>query len=221
MKIYCSRVCKTQAIGLKNKERYSNDPVYAARVAERRRKYLANPEAKRRNDEAKERWYLENRVRILQEMAEHRLTPEGKRLKHEKYLAYYSRPETRIQINDHVRERRENDIQFRLSGNIRARIRLAVRKGQKAGSAVSDLGCTVEELKKYLEAKFQPGMTWENWGRKGWHIDHIIPLASFDLTDREQFLKACHYTNLQPLWADQNLVKGAKFLALWPRQKVR
>jgi hypothetical protein len=48
-------------------------------------------------------------------------------------------------------------------------------------------------------------MTWDNWTTDGWHIDHIKPLASsFDLTDRKQFLEACHYTNLQPLWAKDN-----------------
>ena len=68
----------------------------------------------------------------------------------------------------------------------------------------------VAELRDYLESKFQPGMTWDNWTTNGWHIDHIKPLASFDLTDREQFLRACHYTNLQPLWAIDNLKKGSK-----------
>jgi hypothetical protein len=84
-----------------------------------------------------------------------------------------------------------------------------LKTNAKAGSAVSDLGCSIPELKAYLEKMFQPGMTWENWG--AWHIDHIIPLASFDLTDREQFLKACHYTNLQPLWAPDNQRKGKHF----------
>lgn len=75
-----------------------------------------------------------------------------------------------------------------------------------------DLGCTIEELKAHLESLFKPGMTWDNWGHTGdvWHLDHIIPLASFDLTDPEQVKLACHYTNLQPLWATENLQKGAR-----------
>ncbi len=81
-------------------------------------------------------------------------------------------------------------------------------RGQKVGSAVRDLGCSVDKLKKHLESRFRFGMTWENYGM--WHIDHIRPLASFDLTDRVQFLQACHYTNLQPLWAPENLGKGAR-----------
>ncbi len=89
----------------------------------------------------------------------------------------------------------------------------ALRNGQKAGSAIRDLGCTIPELKAHLEARFYPNpetgeaMAWENWKHDGWHIDHIRPLSSFDLTDREQFLQACHFTNLQPLWAEENFSK--------------
>ncbi|MGA2412383.1 MAG: HNH endonuclease signature motif containing protein [Candidatus Binataceae bacterium] len=95
---------------------------------------------------------------------------------------------------------------------LRSRVNKALRRTSNKArlSAVRDLGCTLNELRAYLESKFFPGMTWENRGRNGWHIDHIKPLASFDLTDREQFLQACHYTNLQPLWATDNLRKGAK-----------
>ncbi len=105
--------------------------------------------------------------------------------------------------------RQINSLEHQLKRNLRSRLRHAIKDGAKRGSAVRDLGCTTDELKLYLEARFQPGMTWENWSPTGWHIDHVKPLASFDLTDRKQFLAACHYTNLQPLWAEENLRKRA------------
>jgi hypothetical protein len=113
-------------------------------------------------------------------------------------------------------ERSLKDVNFRLSHNLRTRISKAVKRGQKSGSAISDLGCSIEDFKKYLEAQFHvnprtgENMTFENYGYYGWHIDHIIPLVSFDLTNREQFLKACHYTNLQPLWKNENMTKGSR-----------
>lgn len=91
-----------------------------------------------------------------------------------------------------------------------------IRGNIKVGSAVSDLGCSIDELKIHLEAQFYPHpmtgeeMTWDNYGLYGWHIDHIEPLDSFELEDRAQFLQAAHYTNLQPLWAIHNIGKGAK-----------
>lgn len=73
------------------------------------------------------------------------------------------------------------------------------------------IGCTVFQLASHLESLFLPGMTWENHSRNGWHMDHIRPLASFDLNDPEQLESACRYTNLQPLWAEDNLKKGDKY----------
>lgn len=104
----------------------------------------------------------------------------------------------------------QNDPAYKLRINLRIRLATAVRDGAKAGSAVRDLGCSIEQLKAYLEAKFTTGMSWENWGRKGWHIDHIKPLAAFDLTDEAQAKAACHYKNLQPLWWRDNVAKGAR-----------
>lgn len=72
------------------------------------------------------------------------------------------------------------------------------------------LGCTIEELRTHLEAQFQEGMTWDNYGRDGWHIDHIKPCSSFDLLKEAEQRECFHYTNLQPLWAKDNLSKGAK-----------
>lgn len=98
------------------------------------------------------------------------------------------------------------DIEKRLAHSLRVRMGKICKNKIKTGSAIKDLGCSVSEFKLYLEKLFEPGMTWENYGE--WHIDHIFPLSRFKLENREQFLKAAHYTNLQPLWALDNLKKG-------------
>jgi hypothetical protein len=113
-------------------------------------------------------------------------------------------------VNQKLQEKYKYDIRYKLALNLRRRITKAIKIGQKSGSAVSDLGCSINEFKIYIEQQFQSEMSWDNYGIYGWHLDHIIPLASFDLTDRAQFLKACHYTNYQPLWAEDNLKKNDK-----------
>jgi hypothetical protein len=116
----------------------------------------------------------------------------------------------------YIKQRRKQDSQYKMTRILRDRLRRAIQGNYKAGSAVKDLGCSIEFLKGHLESKFysrsETGerMTWSNHGIKGWHIDHVKPLASFDLIDRSQFLAACHFTNLQPLWAEDNLSKSAK-----------
>jgi hypothetical protein len=74
------------------------------------------------------------------------------------------------------------------------------------------LGCSWQEARDHIQSQFKEGMTWENHGFYGWHIDHIIPCSSFDLTDLEQQKKCFHYTNLQPLWWKDNISKGSKIL---------
>lgn len=101
-----------------------------------------------------------------------------------------------------------NDPIFRLKAVLRSRLQ-NISNGRHAGSAVRDLGCSVEQLKRWIEQQFQYGMTWDNYGQ--WHIDHIVPLSSFDLTQNPKVKKACHWFNLQPLWAQDNLSKGARF----------
>jgi hypothetical protein len=73
------------------------------------------------------------------------------------------------------------------------------------------LGCSLDKLKQHLENMFDEDMTWENYGRRGWHVDHIKPLAAFNLTNESELAQACHYTNLQPLWAEENLQKNSYY----------
>ena len=112
--------------------------------------------------------------------------------------------------NEYKKRKYKTDVQYKLSELLRNRIRKSLKGNHKPGSAVKDMGCTVYELQLHLESQFTNGMSWDNHGQ--WHIDHIKPLASFDLTDPEKFMEACHYTNLQPLWAKDNLSKGKKLI---------
>ena len=83
-------------------------------------------------------------------------------------------------------------------------------KTESSANIVNYIGCSIAELRDYLESQFKPGMTWGNHGVHGWHIDHIFPLCRFDLTNEKDMKKAWHYTNLQPLWAKENLRKHDK-----------
>ena len=121
-----------------------------------------------------------------------------------KQKSYYE--SNKATIFNYRKQRLKNDPYFKLANSLRNRLNRAIESNWKTGSAVRDLGCSIDELKLNLESKFQLGMTWDNHGK--WHIDHIKPLSLFDLTDREQLLEACHYTNLQPMWAEDNLKKN-------------
>lgn len=102
----------------------------------------------------------------------------------------------------------DNDFVYRIKQNIRTRINLFLKSNniKKQNKTFDIVGCSPEYLKEYLEKQFINGMTWEN--RNDWHIDHIIPLSS--AKTEEDVIKLCHYTNLQPLWAKDNLIKSNK-----------
>jgi hypothetical protein len=87
-------------------------------------------------------------------------------------------------------------------------MRKALKGIAKSAATLELLGCTVEQWRAHIESLFKPGMTWENYGTV-WHIDHVEPLAAFDLSDPEEQKKAFSWMNTQPLWAEENLRKGA------------
>jgi len=116
----------------------------------------------------------------------------------------------RIRMRKYLYERRRTNIQFKLRNRLRVKLITDLRRynGSKSKSAIELLGCSIQFLRKHLETQFQHGMTWENWSIHGWHIDHIKPCASFDLTKLSQQRICFHYKNLQPLWAKENIRKG-------------
>jgi hypothetical protein len=103
----------------------------------------------------------------------------------------------------------KSKIHAKIASNLRNRINLALRGKNKSESTMRLLGCTIPELFAHLESQFSAGMSWDNHGKHGWHIDHIRPCASFDFSDPEQQQQCFHYSNLQPLWAGDNLSKGS------------
>lgn len=173
-------------------------------------KDITDPKLRRKM--RKKEWYETNRDKIrARENAAKKVYREKNKDKIKKYASYYNK-KNKEKNRIYYKLRRKNNTQHKLTRNLRGRLYNALKKNQKVGSFIRDLGCSIDELKIHLESKFQSGMTWDNYGFYGWHIDHIKPLDSFDLTKREQFLEACHYTNLQPLWAKDNWSKRNKMV---------
>lgn len=108
------------------------------------------------------------------------------------------------------KERRDNDPVFNLTNRMRSRLRKYLNSYNitKKNKTFDIVGCTPEFLKEHLESQFKNGISWEN--RSEWHIDHIIPLSS--AKTEEELYSLCHYTNLQPLWAEENIKKSNKII---------
>ena len=159
------------------------------------------------NKKALERYY-KNREHNLLKQKEWHYSNREKRTKQLREYSYSHRDNR----NKYLAKKMKQDGQFKIRKNIRDRMRSAMQGKSKSKNTMELLGCTIEELKTHLEKQFTHGMNWDNYGKKGWHIDHILPCASFDLTDPEQQRKCFHYTNLQPLWATDNYKKKDKIV---------
>jgi hypothetical protein len=108
------------------------------------------------------------------------------------------------------KKRYETDGVFRFRQKLRGRIIRALKEqySEKAYSTIELLGATIEQTRAHLEARFKPGMTWENHGHHGWHVDHVIPCSCFDFSKPEHQRMCFHYTNLRPEWAKDNMARG-------------
>ena len=106
--------------------------------------------------------------------------------------------------------KRKTDPIYKIRLLLSNRLNHALRGELKADNTMNLVGCSGEFLKQYLENQFKPGMTWQYHTVTGWHIDHIMPCSNFDLSKPEQQKECFHYTNLQPLWYDENIRKSNK-----------
>ena len=113
-------------------------------------------------------------------------------------------------VVEYERKKLYSDPEFKLKHTLRNRLRKAIKKknAKKCKKTMDLIGCSTSKLMNHLESKFQKGMTWENHG--DWHIDHIKAIATFNLLDEDEQKKCFHWSNLQPLWADENISKGDK-----------
>ena len=115
----------------------------------------------------------------------------------------------RKRASDYMMRRRKQDPLFRLVQDMRSRTHTALKGKGRSKRTMALVGCSIHELKAHIEKQFLPGMTWAN--RSKWHVDHIRPCASFDLFDPAQQAACFHFSNLQPLWAADNIRKSDKW----------
>ena len=203
----------------RHKKYYGMHKKEAAEYALGNKEHIRDYQKKWQHDHRKQ---LNEKQKLLRKMypakyrgrdaKRYRESRERCRLANQKY-----RDKNRTRRNERERIRRRENPQFKIASNLRSRLKMALIRyhdGSKIISAVRNVGCTMPELIEKIEKQFAPGMSWENYGNKSgqWSIDHIKPLASFDLTNKEQALQSCHYTNLRPLWHIDNLRKGSQCL---------
>jgi len=203
-----NRICKKCNIDKPINEFYKNGKFFKTHCKECDRKQSAEYKAKNlekvkeknrnygrvnkeKRKEYQNKYYQENQDWIL-----------------EKAKKYWSKDENKKRRADLKRERWGIDENLRISSNCRSRVYRALKGQKKSKSTEKLVGCSFDELKIYLQNKFLDGMSWDNYGE--WHIDHILPCASFDLSKKEEQEKCFHYTNLQPLWGYDNIVKRDK-----------
>lgn len=157
-------------------------------------------------------WYNQNKEKVAARM-------KDRRKSHKDYISAYMKEyrlanleKIKVYHATRMRNKLRNEPVFRLEHNLRNRLGQAFKSQavKKTKSTFKLAGCTRDELKEHLVSRLREGMTLDNYG-KVWHIDHIRPCASFDLSDKDQVAACFHYSNLQPLFAKENRMKSDKF----------
>jgi hypothetical protein len=151
-----------------------------------------------------------NREKILHKKKIYTLKNKEKKSEYDKKYRLKNKDKKNEYIRNYRKNRRLNDSTFRVIESVRSRIKnfLKSKNIQIYNNTFKIVGCSPKQLKEFLETKFVGGMTWDNYGK--WHIDHIIPLSS--AVNNDDVYNLCHYTNLQPLWSEDNIKKSNKII---------
>jgi Prasinovirus endonuclease VII len=191
----------------KNKERIRIQQREADRRFYQRHKEQIN--CRERGSPTKRRYRERNRERIKEKGRQYYLA--NKEWIRARVKVWSKANRNRVRLN-HNRWRSENSDRLRFRINLQQRMRSLIRGKVKAGRTAELLGCSIADFKIYIEGKFEPGMSWQNYGSgKGkWSVDHIVPCAIFDLSKSEHQRRCFHFSNLQPMWDLKNCDKSTK-----------
>jgi len=180
---------------------YRERPEIKEKIQERMKEYRALPEVKKRHAEN------QKCPKVKEQMKEYRRRPEVKEHRKKYNKQHKSNPEVKERINERARERYATDINYKMTSVMRSRFRQVVLNEFKGDSVLVMVGCSDDHLIKWLEFQFDENMDWDNHGSY-WHVDHIKPCASFDFTNVDDQKECFHWTNLQPLFKTDNLIKS-------------
>lgn len=150
-------------------------------------------------------YYLKNKLQILKTRKEYYLKNVVNKRKYNKQYNLTHRKQINKKHGEYTHNRSKNDVAFRIRRNLKTRLYIALKGQTKSANTMQLVGCSLKSLRSYLEKMFTKGMNWKNYGK--WHIDHIRPCFSFDLSKTKEQYKCFNYKNLQPLWAKDNLRK--------------
>lgn len=173
----------------------------------RKQNYKKN---KNKEREQQKNYYEQHKGDLSIGYKEYAKNNQEKISKYQKEYRTKNRTVAKVYAKEYMSQRRENDVEFRIKDCLRARVNKVIRFGYKSKKTMELLDCSIEFFMQYIESKFDNKMSWDNYGSY-WHIDHMRPCASFDLTDPEQQKQCFSYINLQPLEGIENIRKGAKW----------
>ena len=197
--VFCSDICADRE-GKRDYKKRNPEKIRASENMRKKFKYHNDPKDREKKINASSSRY-------------HKLSPEEKRERSRKNRIARDPDELKKYHREYFAERIKSDLNFLLISNLRTLTKGAIKRGgsKTDTKTLEYIGCSLEECREHIEDKFDEKMTWDNWDRKGWHLDHIRPCNSFNLAEENQRYVCFNWRNLRPLWWDKNINKRDKY----------